>query len=449
MGFDTFDAAMREQLGQYFDYNATTPYHPVARSAVDLAMSVAWGNPSSTGHKFGSKSKDMLEKARGQIGKAIGAPSPNDIVILSGGTEANNLVLENAVRLFEARQRVNHEKSTAEKPHIIISAIEHPAIVNPAKDLESRGLIELTVLALRESHGAVHPEDVVAALKPNTTVVSVMLTNNETGCCAPIREIVDAIRGWEAAQSKRNEAFSRRIMIHTDAAQALGKATVNVEELGVDMLTIVGHKFYAPRIGALYVRNLHERWSKGFDMATELKQEVPLFPVIFGGGQEKGFRSGTENVPQVAGLGAAAEFVTENITFISSKNKELIEIFESLIKEKAIPSFGIAVHGEQSPWGRIGNVCMFSVVRYTEDGVVDASWNMDNATLASKLVERGFIVGKGAACHSDGTTSGVLAAMKVEPAVAKTALRLSVGLWSTKEDIEKFVETFWQIVVAA
>jgi cysteine sulfinate desulfinase/cysteine desulfurase-like protein len=287
--------------------------------------------------------------------------------------------------------------------------------------------------------GAVHPDDVVASLRPNTSLVSVMLVNNETGCIADIRAIVDGIRKWEADLPA--EPSRRKITVHTDAAQAVGKMPVNVKDMAVDMLTIVGHKLYAPRIGALYVRGLHER---GFNAEVEIQSEVPLFPSIFGGGQEKGYRSGTENVPQCAGLGAAADLVSSHVNRIAAKNRELISLFEKQIREKALPGFEIAIHGEQNPWGRVGNVVMFSVLRL-KNGSLDPSLP-DNSALAARLIERGFIIGKGAACHPDGSASGVLAAMGVDPLIAKTALRLSVGLWSTKQDVEGFVEAFWDTV---
>lgn len=439
------DAGVRPDLAGYLDYNATTPYLPQAAAAVADAMANGWGNPSSAQHKYGQQSKDFMNRARAQVAAAIGAKS-GDIVFTSGGTEANNWVLENAVRLFEHKTRDGSHKAgdglQLGLPHIIISAIEHPAITNPAKDLEARGKIELSIVKLRNGAGAVHPDDIAAALKPTTALVSIMLVNNETGCRADVAAITRAVRDYEAAHPR---SFPRKIIVHTDAAQALGKCPVDVEKLGVDMLTIVGHKFYAPRIGALYVRNLHKRWDVGFTASVELEQDVPLFPIVLGGGQERGLRSGTENVPQCAGLGAAAEFVSSNVDVLAAKNRELVGLFERLIRETAPTPFTVAIHGEANP--RVGNVCMFSVVRL-EGGKPDPAWKMDNGALASALLNKGIVVGKGAACHSDGTASGVLAAMNVDPVVAKTALRLSVGMWSTKEDIEAFVKAFWEVVTA-
>ncbi|KAI9033368.1 selenocysteine lyase, isoform CRA_b [Hyaloraphidium curvatum] len=417
----------------YFDYNATTAYLSEASMAVADAMREGWGNPSSTGHPFGRRSKELLEKARSQIARAVGAEAAHDVVFLSGGTEANNLVLENAVRLFE--HRYGRGNLAAPKPHVVISAIEHPAIAVPAKELEFRGLIDLTVVGLRPGHGAAHPDDIAAALRPTTALVSIMLVNNETGAVADLRGIADRVRAWERAARR---SFPKRTIVHTDAAQAIGKMRVDARELGVDMLTVVGHKFYAPRIGALYVRGLGARWDRGYSAAAEFEAEVPLFATVLGGGQEKGWRSGTENVPQCAGLGAAAEAITVRLAEIEAKNSQLIGLFEERVAASAPAGFRVVFHGKSNPWGRASNVSMFSVA--------GRNASLDNGTLAAKLVQAGFVVGKGAACHSDGTASGVLAAMQVEPALAKSALRFSVGLWSTREEVLAFVNAFWAVV---
>uniref|UniRef100_A0A8B9KEM7 Selenocysteine lyase n=1 Tax=Astyanax mexicanus TaxID=7994 RepID=A0A8B9KEM7_ASTMX len=260
------------------DYNATTPVDPEVISAVTDALHHAWGNPSST-YLPGAKAKDIITQARGSIATMIGGKAA-DIIFTSGGTEANNMVFHSALELFwssrasaEGGREENHQlNGNKVLPHIITSNVEHDSIINAAEHLLKSGKADVTFLPVSKMTGRVEVDDVMAALRPSTCLVSVMLANNETGVIMPIRDICQKVR------SAVRPSSSPRVLLHTDAAQAIGKIKVDARELGVDYMTIVGHKFYATRIGALYVN--------GPGSTT------PLYPLLFGGGQERNFRPG-------------------------------------------------------------------------------------------------------------------------------------------------------------
>ncbi|XP_036925079.1 selenocysteine lyase isoform X3 [Sturnira hondurensis] len=283
----------------YMDYNATTPLEPAVIQAVTEALRDAWGNPSSP-YPAGRKAKDVISAARESLAKMIGG-SARDIVFTSGGTESNNLVIHSAVTHFhkthteEGDPAQHHSPVERAMPHIVTCTVEHDSIRLPLEHLVEEQVAEVTFVPVSTVSGQAEADDILAAVRPATCLVTIMLANNETGVVMPVPEISRRVKALN-----RERAASGRpvILLHTDAAQALGKRRVDVEDLGVDLLTIVGHKFYGPRIGALYVRGLGER--------------TPLCPMLFGGGQERNFRPGTENTPMIAGLGKAAELVTEN-----------------------------------------------------------------------------------------------------------------------------------------
>ncbi|KAG7268539.1 hypothetical protein CRUP_015830 [Coryphaenoides rupestris] len=285
----------------YMDYNATTPLDPAVIRAVSEALGEAWGNPSST-NVAGAKAKALICKAREDVATMVGGRA-EDIIFTSGGTEANNLVFHSVMEDFKRHSAAGGQRSGAFggtqnggpacRPHLIISNVEHDSIKLVAENLQNTGQAEVTCVTVSTVTGRVEVQDLLAAVKPNTCLVSVMLANNETGVIMPIRELCRKVN--DVNQQRGHP----RILVHTDAAQALGKICVDVADLGVDYLSIVGHKFYAPRIGALYVR--------GPGTTT------PLHPMFYGGGQERSFRPGTENTPMIAGLGKAAELVTANL----------------------------------------------------------------------------------------------------------------------------------------
>lgn len=246
----------------YFDYNASTPVDPAVAAAMQPFLKEAFGNPSS-GHWASTPAKAALERARGQVAALIGA-SPDEIVFTSGGSEANNLAIKGT---FFAPNR--------QGAHIITSAIEHPAVLAPCRFLERFGA-SITYVPVDRT-GRVDPEDVRRAITPQTTLISIMHANNEVGTIQPIREIGEIAR-------------EHGIRFHTDAAQSVGKISTKVNELSVDLLSIAGHKLYAPKgVGALYVRG-----------------GLELEPLIHGAGHELGRRAGTESALLAAGLGAAS-----------------------------------------------------------------------------------------------------------------------------------------------
>ena len=253
----------------YLDYNATTPVAAEVLEAMLPYLAQHYGNPSSS-HHYGGTAAEAVHAARASVASLVGAAA-DEIVFTGSATEANNLALLGVARALAGAKR-----------HLVVSAVEHPAVIAPALYLQSAGW-ELSVIPV-DSYGRVDPADVAAALRPDTALVSIMHANNEVGTIQPVAEIAAITR-------------ARGILMHTDAAQSAGKIALDVDALGVDLLTLAGHKFYAPKgVGALYVR-----------------RGTPIKPIQFGADQEHGLRPGTENVPQLVGLGAAARLARERL----------------------------------------------------------------------------------------------------------------------------------------
>lgn len=255
----------------YLDYNATTPVDPRVADAIDSALRELWGNPSSS-HAYGRAAHDAVETARGQVAALLGA-TPGEIVFTGGGSEASNAAIK-GVCLARPRGIVSRLFGQA-MPHVITSSVEHPATAKPLEYLRKLG-VSVTVLDV-DRYGLLDPDDVRRAIRPNTRLVTVMHSNNETGTLMPVREIGNICR-------------ERGVLFHTDCAQSVGKVPVDVREMFADLVTVAGHKLYAPKgVGALYVRD-----------------GVRLEPLVHGAGHESGRRAGTENTPYVVGLGVAA-----------------------------------------------------------------------------------------------------------------------------------------------
>lgn len=360
----------------YLDYNATTPVLPEVAETVRFCLTEEFGNPSS-GHAYGLRAKEILEEARRALARLIAADS-EEIFFVSGGTEANNLALFGTV----LRQ---------EKGHVLISKIEHPSVLEPALRLLERGYA-VDFLPV-DGKGYVDPEEVKRRLRSETVLVSVMLANNETGAIQPVAEIAKICR--EAG-----------VLFHTDAAQAVGKIPVSVKEVGCDLLTIAGHKMYAPKgIGALYVR-------KGIELSR----------ILFGAGQERGLRPGTEPMALIAGLGKAAEVATSDLREEAEREKYLRERLWEGLKEiypKAIR------HGD--PELTLPNTLSVSFP------------GLNAAEVLSKA--RGICASTGSACHDRAEAiSHVLSAMGVPPEVARGTIRFSLGRFTTLEDIDRALE---------
>ncbi len=360
----------------YLDYNATTPVLPEVAEAVNLFFTEEYGNPSCN-HHLGRWAKEALEKAREAVASLLGAES-YEIYFLSGGTEANNLAILGSVL-------------SSPKAHIITSRIEHPSVLNPCVRLLEWGY-DVTFLPV-DDKGQVDPEDVKRAFKPNTRLVSIMWANNETGVIQPVEEIGHLCR--EAG-----------IVFHTDAAQAVGKIPISVKFC--DLLTIAGHKLYAPKgIGALYVR-------KG----------IKLQNILFGAGQEKGLRPGTEPVALACGLGKACQIIAEDLEAEGRREKALREILYQGLKE-IFPK--LVRHG--APEKTIPNTLSVSFPGYTGEEILNSLPEICAST--------------GAACHDRGESiSHVLYAMGVPPEIARGTIRLSLGRFTTVEDIERAISLF-------
>ncbi|XP_035942352.1 selenocysteine lyase isoform X3 [Halichoerus grypus] len=405
----------------YMDYNATTPLEPEVIQAMTEAMREAWGNPSSP-YPAGRKAKDIIDTARENVAKMI-CGKPQDIIFTSGGTESNNLVIHSVVKHFH--QTRPSKGSLAElcspldgaTPHLITCTVEHDSIRLPLEHLvEER--VAVTFVPVSKVNGQVEVADILAAVCPATCLVTIMLANNETGVIMPISEISQQIK---ALNQKRVASGLPVILLHTDAAQALGKRHVDVEDLGVDFLTIVGHKFYGPRIGALYVRGLGEL--------------TPLYPMLFGGGQERTFRPGTENTPMIAGLGKAAELVTRNCEAYEAHMRDVRDYLEERL-EAEFDKQRIRLNSQFPGTERLPNTCNFSIQGPQLQG---------RAVLARC---RTLLASVGAACHSDHADrpSPVLLSCGIPFDVARNALRLSVGRSTTRAEVDLIVQDLKQAV---
>ncbi len=363
----------------YLDYNATTPVDPRVLEIMLPYLDTHFGNPSSA-HSFGLKPHAALARARAQVAALIGA-APAEILFTGSGSEADATAIR-GVATAAIRSGVG-------RPHVIAQATEHPAVLAACDYVRDHHGAEVTVLGV-DARGLVDPRDLAAALRPETVLVSIMLANNETGVLQPIAELAGITRGHGA-------------LFHTDAAQAVGKIPVNVTELGVDLLTLVGHKFYAPKgVGALYVR-----------------EGVALEALIGGGGQEQGRRAGTENVPYAVALGAAAELAAADLAAGSADR--LAELRDRLQRELQMRLPGRA-HANGSGAPRLPQTLNISIDGTLGHAVLSACPNLAAST--------------GSACHA-GThrPSPVLAAMGVDEERGLAAVRLTLGPWSTEADV--------------
>uniref|UniRef100_A0A8C4HXP0 Selenocysteine lyase n=1 Tax=Dicentrarchus labrax TaxID=13489 RepID=A0A8C4HXP0_DICLA len=378
-------SALESKILIYMDYNATTPLEPEVIETISEALQDAWGNPSSN-YIAGAKAKAMINQSRENVARMVGGKA-EDIIFTSGGTEANNLVLHTAVEHFRrscraAEQGEGHQNGSNGLPHIIASNVEHDSVKLVAEHLRRDGKADVTFVPVSKVTARVEVEDVIAEVRPNTCLISVMLANNETGVIMPVQEICQRVRSL----NKQREQL--RVLVHTDAAQALGKIRVDACELGVDYLTIVGHKFYAPRIGALYVNGPGTR--------------TPLCPMLFGGGQERNFRPG----------------------HMRSTKLYLEERLKAVFIDK------IHFNNHYPGSDILPNTCNVSILGPTLQG-----WRvLSNCTR--------LLASVGAACHSDSGNrpSHILLSCGVPSEVAANALRLSVGRGTTKADVDAVVE---------
>ncbi|MDE5421815.1 cysteine desulfurase [Ancylomarina sp. DW003] len=367
----------------YLDYNATTPIAKEVADAMKPYLYEHFGNPSSS-HMYGQKGKKAVDKGRAQLAKLLNC-NTSDLIFTSGGTESNNYALKGYA--FANRSKGNH---------IITSSIEHPAVSEVCKYLETEGF-EVTYLPVDET-GRVQIADVEAAIRPETILISVMYANNEVGTLQPISEI-------------SRLAKKHGIVLHSDCAQAIGKVPVDIEVLGVDLLTVAGHKFYGPKgIGALYI-----------------KKGVNLQKLMHGADHENNLRAGTENVLEIVGLGEAAELCQKNLNTSIIHDKTLV----NRLKKALSVLDSIQFNGNSE-------FCLPNTLSVSFK-------NIEANTLLANLPE--VAASAGAACHTDSiSVSATLAAMKMDKAYAMGTIRFSVGKYSTETEIDQAVEVIIKAV---
>ncbi|MGE0630236.1 MAG: cysteine desulfurase family protein [Hyphomicrobiales bacterium] len=370
----------------YLDYNASTPIAPEVAAVMREAMEGAFGNPSSL-HWAGRPAREMVERARRQVSELLGC-GPGEVVFTSGGSEANNFALKG---VFFVSER--------ERPHIITTRIEHPAIIEPCRFLERLGA-EITWLPV-DSAGRVDPEDLRRAITSDTILVSIMHANNEVGTIQPISECAAIAR-------------EHGIPFHTDAAQSIGKIPTRIEYLGVDLLTIAGHKLYAPKgVGVLYIRD-----------------GIKLEPLIHGAGHEGGRRAGTESALLAAALGEACVLAQDLSTM------ERVEFLRDQFWNALQSRFGDQVALNGHPDHRLPNTLNVSFVgRVGADIVAELD---------------GVAASTGSACHAGRIElSPVLEAMGVTPEVGMGAIRFSLGRDTTKDEIDDVTDALSNMAMTA
>ncbi|WP_309741177.1 cysteine desulfurase family protein [Chamaesiphon sp. OTE_20_metabat_361] len=366
----------------YLDHSATTPTRTEAIAAMHRVLTAEWGNPSSI-HQWGERSSTAIEQARFQVAALLNA-NPDAIAFTSGGTEANN----------QAIMGVTNQYSTPQ--HVIISSVEHSSINAPVEWLATRGW-QVTKLPVDRS-GRIDPQDLARAIRPNTVLVSVISAQSEVGTIQPIAQLAAICR-------------QHQICFHTDAVQAAGKVPIDVRALGIDLLSISSHKLYGPQgAGALYIR-----------------PGLELIPLLAGGGQEMGWRSGTQAVPQIAGFGVAAELASEELALENSRLIGLRDRCFELLANCPI----LVPTGDR--WQRLPHHLSFCL--HIPDR--DTSASVTGKTIVRHLNLAGIGISSGAACASGKLTpSPILLAMGYSQTEAVSGIRLTLGKSTTVADID-------------
>jgi cysteine desulfurase len=374
----------------YLDHSATTPLDPRVRAAMEPYQDGIYGNPSSL-HSEGREARNAVEKARAQVATLLGA-DPSEIIFTASGTEADNLALLGTAR-------------TSNRPsHLITSTIEHAAILETCHFLERSGT-KVTFLPV-DGEGIVNPESLRSELRPDTRLVSVMAANNVVGTLQPIAELARIARHHGAR-------------FHTDAVQAFGKIPLDVKELGIDLLSLSAHKLHGPKgVGALYVR-----------------QGIALDPIVFGGGQERGLRSATENVAGIVGLGTAAALAREEMAAEATRLAAWRQQILQRLSESNPQIYLIGHPVKRLP----GHLCL---------GFTGQECDMLKLLMA--LDEAGVAVSSGSACNSGhtGATEKILEAMGFDEQRARGLLRITMGRFNTADEVERFLLVFPQALAA-
>lgn len=366
----------------YLDYNATTPIAPSVAEAIQPFVAEHFGNPSSD-HAPGRVTRHAVEEARGQVANLLGADA-EEVVFTGGGSESINLAIKGACFHPDRWKQFVHEQ----QGHLVVSSIEHPATTAPANFLESIGF-DVSV-AKCDSNGVVSADEIKSLIRDDTILVSVMHANNETGVIQPIADIAAVCRESNA-------------LFHTDAAQSVGKISTRVEELGIDLMSIAGHKLYAPKgIGALYIR-----------------RGVDLEPLIHGAGHEFGLRAGTENVPYIVGLGKAAGLASKGD---EANKSRLCELRDRLQLRLTQAIDGLTVNG-----GLVDRLPNTLSVNFPK---------VNGHEILARIPE--LCASTGAACHSgEAALSATLRAMGLSAETASGTIRLSVGWPTSIEEVDR------------
>ena len=365
----------------YLDYQATTPMDPRVLEAMMPYFTYKFGNPHSRSHSYGWEAEEGVEKARGQVAKLIGADE-KEVIFTSGATESNNLAIRGIAEFYKDR-----------KNHIVTTVTEHKCVLDTCRHLEQQGF-DVTYLPVQKN-GLIDLDALRAAVTDKTVVVSIMAVNNEIGVIQPLAEIGKICR-------------EKKAFFHTDAAQAAGKIPLDVEAMNIDLMSISGHKIYGPKgIGALYVRR---------------KPRVRLVPLIVGGGQERGFRSGTLPTPLCVGLGEAAEIAMKEM---DAESKRLAKLQARMLKGLNDKLTDIHVNGDL-------------------DHRIPGNLNIGFAYVEGESLMmgiKGLSVSSGSACTSASLEpSYVLRALGVEEDMAHTSLRIGLGRFTTEQEVDTAVD---------
>jgi cysteine desulfurase len=382
----------------YFDHAATTPVDPVVLKAMEPYFSEKWGNPSSI-YLIGREAKGAIEEARQKAAELLNAKSPTEIIFTSGATESNNMALKGVAEAAAF--------AIGGRPHIITSQVEHHCVLDSVKHLEKSFGAEVTYLPVN-SEGLVNPADVAAAIKKNTAVVSIMMGNNEMGALEPIAKIGKIV---QEANSQRLKAGNKLpVYFHTDAVQAFAFEKIDVQDLGVDMLSLTAHKFYGPKgVGLLYIKS-------GTKFATQQK----------GGAQERGLRAGTENVPYIIGMVTAMELADSQRENYKEKIQNITDyLIEKVTKE--IPE--VELLGPKDTEKRLPHIANFIFRR------------VEGESILINLDMLGISASSGSACTSGSLEpSHVTKAMGYGDLEAHGAIRFSIGKLNKKEDVDELLK---------
>ncbi|MGK7927514.1 MAG: cysteine desulfurase family protein [Spirulina sp.] len=364
----------------YLDYSATTPQRREVTAKIQQVATSDWGNASSL-HAWGERAASKLEEARFQVARLLNAPAPETIAFTSGGTEANNLVLFGIARQY------------CQPQHIIISPVEHAAIAEPVKLLEQWGW-QVTRLSVNRQ-GRVDPEELQASIQSNTVLVSIIYGQSEVGTLQPIENLARIAR-------------DRGVLFHTDAVQVAGRLPLDVQRLGVDLLSLSGHKLYGPQgIGALYI-----------------SPNANLIPLLMGGGQEGGLRSGTQAIPIIAGFGVAAELAARDLDKERTRLRELRDrLFDRLADYPYLIPTGDRLH-------RLPHHVSFCLTP-------PLAGEVTGKAIVRQMNLAGIAISAGSACHSGKLSpSPILKAMGYDDGMALAGIRFSLGKETTGEDID-------------